>query len=209
MHGLRLPTNVLGCVNILSHTSRLLRLSSGKPQPSEPHLIHALQQLRSGTAGFDDLPASTLRLLPAYGVAALVKFIHLLSLYSHARSNTALQLGIHIFLPLLTLLLGSMHIPALRSLGEGWCPEPCLPLFEFVFSDDRRWLGRTAEEINRVATAALSLAQDACVCGDPAVPLLLHRVAFELRCLFVLPRVFSQVPECRFCGVFAGAHPGH
>ena len=33
---------------------------------------------------------------------------------------------------------------------------------EFIFSDDRRWLGRTADEASRIATAALSLADDAC-----------------------------------------------
>lgn len=74
------------------------------------------------------------------------------------------------------LVVGSLRTRALRGLTEGWCPEPRLPLCEFIFSDDRRWLGRTAEEAARIATAALSLAQDACAPNNAAKLVYTHLV---------------------------------
>ena len=57
---------------------------------------------------------------------------------------------------------------SLQTLGEGWWLRSGVPLFEFTFSDDRRWFGRTAAEASRVATIAHVLSGDACAPSNKA-----------------------------------------
>ena len=64
--------------------------------------------------------------------------------------------------------LGILRSRCLQTLGEGWWLRSGVPLFEFTFSDDRRWFGRTAAEASRVATIAHVLSGDACAPSNKA-----------------------------------------
>ena len=47
------------------------------------------------------------------------------------------------------------------------------------------------------------------VCHDASVSVSQHRHAAYLRMLPFLPRVYFDVPDCRFCGLFQGNEPSH
>ena len=62
---------------------------------------------------------------------------------------------------------GKYRTRGLQYLGDCWWVRG-VSLSEVVFSDDRRWFGRTAEEATRLATVAHVLSQDACAPSNQA-----------------------------------------
>ena len=64
--------------------------------------------------------------------------------------------------------LGILRSRCPQTVCEGWWIRPGISLFQFTFSDDRRWFGRTAEEAARVATVAHILSGDACAPSNQA-----------------------------------------
>ena len=65
-------------------------------------------------------------------------------------------------------VLGCLRTSALRNEHPHGHAIASLPVFEFVYSDDRRWLGRTAREVEQTVSKALCLAQDACASNNVA-----------------------------------------
>ena len=62
--------------------------------------------------------------------------------------------------------LGKLRTRGLRTRAQGWT-EAGIHLAEVVFSDNRRWFGRTNREVASVVTVAQLLAQDACAPSHP------------------------------------------